>query len=82
MKVPFVSDDIYVPTIGDYFVGGLAKVNGIVGNDPHYVLVEEHKGASYRWEGGIAQMQDELKLQFGGQRAYSTGIEPSCPLKS
>jgi len=68
MKAPWVGDDIYVPTIGDFFVGGLAKVIGVVGvvGDDHYVIVEEHEGAIYRWEGSIAAaMQDELKPQFG-----------------
>jgi len=82
MKVPSAGDDIYVPTMGDYFVGGLAKVIGVTGDDPHHVIVEEHNGGNYRWENGVAQMQEELKTQFGKQRAYSTGIEPSCPIKS
>ncbi len=82
MKVPAVGDDIYVPTISNYFVGGLAKVIGVVGDGPHHILVKEHEGANYRWEGGIAEMQDELKSQFGEQVAYSTGIKRPCPLKS
>jgi len=82
LKTLSVSDDIYVPTIGDFFVGGLAKVIMVIGDNQHYVAAEEHNGASYRWENGIALMQEELKIQFGRQRAYSTGIERSCPIKS
>jgi hypothetical protein len=56
MKVPSVRDDVYVPTIGNYLVGGLAEVVGIIGDNPHHVIVKEHKGANYRWEDGIALM--------------------------
>ena len=79
---PSVCDDIYVPTITDetnvYFVGGLAKVIEIVGCR---VVVEEHNGANYRWKNGLSDLQETLKMQFGNQRAYSTGVTPPCSLK-
>jgi len=80
--IPRIGDDIYVPTIADddntYFVGGLAKVVGIVVGQ---VIVEEHDGANYRWENGLDNMQESLKQKFGNKRAHSTDIIPPCPLK-
>ena len=79
MKVPCIGDDIYVPTVGNCFVGGLARVTTIIGDDgAHYVFVENHTGITYFWEGSIAPMQDELKSQFGTERAYSTGFKLPC----
>lgn len=78
-KMPSVGDDVYVPTVGEgeYFVGGLARVTGIVEG---YLIVEE-QGACWRWKNGLDEMQDDLKKQFGNQRAYRTGIIPPCPLQ-
>lgn len=76
-EIPSIDSDVYVPTIGEYFIGGLAKITGIVEG---YVLVEEHSGASYLWKDGLDNMQESLKNQFGNQRAYSTGVIPPCPL--
>ena len=76
-NIPSVGDDVYIPTVGDFLVGGLAKVIGIVEG---YILTEEHANISYRWENGLDNIQGSLKKQFGSQRAYSTGVIPPCPL--
>lgn len=68
--LPSVGDEIYLPNIPGRFVGGKAKVVGLVEN---YVIVEEHGGASYRWKNGLKEIQKDLEKQFGNQRAYANG---------
>ena len=80
IKLPKIGSDVYVPTIQQYLVGGLAKVVGIASEDEkHQILVEEHS-ASYAWENGIGTIQENLREQFGNKRAYSTGIPFPCPI--
>ena len=83
LSVPSIGSDVYVPTIEQYFIGGRAKVIGVVGNsDNHHIVVEEHSGSNYAWERGIALIQDELRNQFRNQRAYATDIPMPCPLRN
>ena len=80
-KIPNVGDDVYVPTIADenntYIVGGLAKVTEVIEGQ----LLFAGLNVNFRWKDGLDSMQENLKNQFGNQRAYSTGIIPPCPLK-
>jgi len=80
-KIPAVGDEVYIPTLGEYFVGGLAEVGCVLSfeDNTHHLLF---KGLSLnvRWENGIEPLQEELKKQFGSQRAHGTGVVPPCPL--
>ena len=73
VKLALVGDQIYVPTFGERFIGGLATVISVNGNR---IAVKEYPGLIYRWEKnrehkGVAERQDELKEQFGDQLAYT-----------
>lgn len=68
MKVPSVGDCVYVPTV-DGQAGGLAKITKVtrVAANLHHVMIE--KCGAYAWEGGLAELQTELKLEFGNKKA-------------
>jgi hypothetical protein len=81
-NIPVVGKDIYVDSSfsishgSDDVVGGLAKVtkvtNSISGGEKcHFVEVAEHPGHSYNWDQHLANMQDQLKKEFGRKRAYA-----------
>ena len=68
MGIPSIGDKVYVPTI-DKQPGGLAKVIMIVeiSKNLHQILIE--KCGSYTWEGGLAEIQAQLKSEFGDNEA-------------
>ncbi len=87
--VPEVGETILVPDSDSpnfemvkKFHGGYATVNRVVcaqnGTRPplHFLYVGEHTGyKEYRWEGDLADMQEELSIKFEKtQRAYIKSI--------
>ncbi len=81
MPLPKVGNDIYVPSAlhlsrgrDDVVVGGLARVKPVSkqmsgGEQVHFISVKEIPGG-FNWEQHLALMQDELKKEFGKNRAY------------
>jgi len=99
LEPPRVGDEIYVPTRlhlsrgEDDFVGGLARVADVViedlgGTTCYFVEVEEDPGGRYNWSLYIGPAQQELRAQYGEQRArlvpdrrpeYNVPIEHEVP---
>ena len=79
MPLPKVGDDIYVPSAlhlsrgRDDVMGGLAKVTSVSkdmsgGEQVHFISVKEIP-SGFNWEQYLALMQDDLKKEFGKNRA-------------
>ena len=80
LAIPKVDDDIYVQTAlhlsrgRDDVVGGLARVTSVSGGMSggeavHFITVKEISGG-FNWEHYLALEQENLKKEFGKQRAY------------
>lgn len=68
---PVAGDTIYVPTIDENYIGGLAEVMGV---HEGQVSVAEHDGARYDWKNWLQPLQKELEKTFGNRRAYHAGV--------
>lgn len=63
----YVDSAMFISRGSDDRVGGLATVTKFENN---MVSVEEFPGLSWRWEGNLKEKQNELKKQFGENRAH------------